>query len=218
VRDGLRGVLDPRQAARRRPRHGCGEAGGCDATAAGRRQGKRWDIAHVDGRVVGYKGGTRQVAWTTENQYTAVLGAVWLQEMGPMVRIANAGAFRTSPEIHLIDIDATGSLRAQVAKPAPGIGVLGHAISSVGDAALVVRVDNSLRRDLVAGYSANALLLWVYPLPELQRADPVGIAISADADAVVVFHDGDTVTVLPELSAPPTTPGATSTSSKKPTP
>jgi hypothetical protein len=179
---------------------------------------KKWDVAHVDGRVVGYLGGTKKVAWTTQYQYTALLGAVWLPEMGPMVRVANAGAFRESPEIHLIDIDATGSLRAQVAKPAPGVGVLGHATSNVGDAALAVRLDNTLRRDLVVGYSANALLLWVYPLPEMQRVDPVGIAISNDADAVVVFHDGDTITVLPELSAPPTTPGAANAASKKPTP
>jgi hypothetical protein len=179
---------------------------------------RTWDIAHVDGRIVGYTGGTKKVAWTTEYRYSALVGAVWLPEMGPMIRVANAGAFRDAPEIHLIDIDATGSLRAQVAKPAPGVGVLAHAVSSVGDAALAVRVDNSLRRDLVVAYSANAMLQWVYPLPEQQRADPIGIAISGDADAVVVFHDGDTVTVLPDLSAAPTTPGAARASSKKPTP
>lgn len=178
--------------------------------------GKHWDIAHVDQRVVAYKGGTKEVAWTTEHPYTAIVGAVWLPEMGPMIRIANAGS--QVPEINLIDIDATGSLRAAVAKPTPGIDVLASAVSSVGDAALAVRMDSSLRRDLIVGYAANAVLMWVYPLPEIQRANPVGIAISEDADAVVVFHDGDTVTVLPELSAPPTTPGATRASSKKPTP
>jgi hypothetical protein len=179
-------------------------------------KGKRWDVAHVDQRVVGYKGGTKQVAWATEHPYTAVIGSVWLPEMGPMIRIANASS--QLPEINLIDIDATGSLRAAVAKPTPGIDVLASAVSSVGDAALAVRMDSSLRRDLIVGYAANAVLMWVYPLPEIQRADPVGVAISEDADAVVVFHDGDTVTVLPELSAPPTTPGATRASSKKPTP
>jgi hypothetical protein len=177
---------------------------------------RQWDLAHVEQKIVAYKGGTKQVAWTTENPYTALIGAVWLSEMSPMVRIANASTHH--PYINLIDLDATGSLRSQVAKPTPGIGVLATAVSSIGDAALAIRLDSSLRRDLIVGYAANAVLMWVYPLPEIQRVDPVGVAISEDADAVVVFHDGDTVTVLPELSAPPTTPGATRASSKKPTP
>lgn len=177
---------------------------------------RRWDLAHVDQKIVGFQGGTRRVAWTTEHPYTALLGVVWLDGMGPMVRIANVST--RDPYVNLIDIDATGSLRAQVAKPTPGIDVLAHAVSSIGDAALAIRLDSSLRRDLIVGYAANAVLMWVYPLPEIQRASPVGIAISEEADAVVVFHDGDTVTVLPELSAPPTTPGATHASSKKPTP
>ena len=58
----------------------------------------------------------------------------------------------------------------------------------------------------VTANAANALLMWIYPLPRMPRPDHVGIAIAPDA--VVVFHDGDTFTVLPELSAPPTAPGA----------
>ncbi|MGE3546576.1 MAG: hypothetical protein AB7L28_21800 [Kofleriaceae bacterium] len=90
--------------------------------------------------------------------------------------------------------------------PVPGISTIGFGTSSIGDVALAVRLDRSIQRDFIAAYAANAVLLWVYPLPEVTRADPVGIAL-ADR-AVVVFHDGDTITVLPELSAPPTTPGA----------
>jgi hypothetical protein len=178
-------------------------------------EGKRWDIHHTDeGRIVARSGGKQ--AWATQYPYTAILGSVWLPEMSPMLRVANLGAFRDVPEVHLLDIDATGSLRAAVARPAPGIGLLGWATSSVGDAALAVRVDTSLRRDLVVGYAANALLMWVYPLPEVLRPDRVGVAIAPDA--VVVFHDGDTFTVLPELSAPPTTPGAPARASRNPTP
>lgn len=177
---------------------------------------RRWDIAHVDGRVVAYKGGTKQIAWQTQNTYTRILGPVWLAEMGPMLRVANASS--RFPDINLIDMDATGSLRAQVAKPTPGIDVLATAVSNIGDAALAVRLDSTLRRDLVVGYAANALLMYVWPLPEHQHVDRVGIAISEEADAVVVFHDGDTLTVLPELSAPPTSLGATRAASKNPTP
>ena len=117
----------------------------------------------------------------------------------------------------LFDMDATGSLNSQVSmSPAPGIGLVGHAIDRVGDTALAVRLDTSLERDYIAGYAANALLMWTYPLPRMPRADPVGIAIAHDA--VVVFHDGDTFTVLPELSAPPTAPGAVREPSENATP
>ena len=178
--------------------------------------GKSWDIAHVEGRIVAYAGGTKKIAWQTEHEYTRILGPVWLTDMGPMLRVASAST--RFPDINLIDIDATGSLRAQVAKPTPGIDVLASAISVVGDVAIAIRMDSSLRRDLVVGYAANAVLMWVYPLPEHQRVDRIGVAIADEADAVVVFHDGDTLTVLPELSAPPTTPGATRVPSKNTTP
>jgi hypothetical protein len=56
----------------------------------------------------------------------------------------------------------------------------------------------------------------VYALPEQPRADPIGVAVAPDA--VIVFHDGDTLTILPELSAPPTAPGAARAPSQNPTP
>jgi hypothetical protein len=148
--------------------------------------------------------------------YATLLGAVYLPEQLPMVRVSNPGAYGGHPELLLLDIDATGSLHGQVAFPVPGIGLLGHAIDEVGDTALAVRLDTSLQRDFIVGYAANALLMWVYPLPMEQRADPVGVAIARDA--VVVFHDGDTLTILPELSAPPTAPGAVRPPSENTTP
>ena len=176
---------------------------------------RRWEIAH-EGRIIARQGTPAREAWSTKNAYTAVLAAVWLPEQSPMLRVANLGAFREVPEVHLFDIDATGSLRGQAARPAPGIGLLGWGTSSIGDVAIAVRLDTSLRRDFVVGYAANALLMWVHPLPDELRVDPVGVAIAPDA--VVVFHDGDTLTILPELSAPPTTPGAARASSRNPTP
>jgi hypothetical protein len=131
--------------------------------------------------------------------------------------VASAMRHGDRPELLLFDIDATGSLNGQVTmSPAPGIGLIGHAIDPVGDVALAVRLDTSLERDYIAGYAANALLMWTWPLPRVPRADPVGIAIAHDA--VVVFHDGDTFTVLPELSAPPTAPGAVRAPSENTTP
>lgn len=175
---------------------------------------KRWDITQVDGRLVASDKGKQ--LWATKDSFTALLGAVWLPGQSPMVRVARLTTFERQPELLVHDIDATGSLHAQTAKPAPAIQLLGFAVSSVGDAAIALRLDNSLRRDYIAGYAANALLMWVWPLPDLPRADPVGVAIAPDA--VVVFHDGDTFTVLPELSAPPTAPGAARAASQNPTP
>jgi hypothetical protein len=77
-------------------------------------------------------------------------------------------------------------------------------------------MDTSLRHDFVVGYAATSLLMYVYPLPEVPRADPVGVAIAPDH--VLVFHDGDTFTVLPELSPPPTAPGTPRPPSQNPTP
>jgi len=173
----------------------------------------RWEITH-DGAIVARE--HDRIAWKTEHPYTALLGAVYLPEQSPMLRVANVGVFGGRAEMNLLDIDATGSLHGQAAFPVPAIGLLGSGISEVGDVAIAVRLDRSIQRDFIVGYAANALMMWVYPLPVVPRADPVGIAIAPDA--VVVFHDGDTFTILPELSAPPTAPGAVRASSKNPTP
>ena len=169
------------------------------AVAVGER---RWSIEHVDGRIVA----TGSTPWRTEQTYTTIVGLVNLPAHTPMLRIANLGEYARTPEVNVIDIDATGSLRASVARPSPGVSLLGYAAAPNGDTALAIRLDTSLRRDYVAGYAASAHLVWVYRLPSMMRADPVGVAIATDA--VVVFHDGDTVTVLPPLSVPPTAPGA----------
>jgi hypothetical protein len=111
-------------------------------------------------------------------------------------------------------MDATGSMNGTASwTSVPGISLLGRTISPVGDAALAVRLDTSIKRDFIAAYAASALLIYVFPLPEVLRADPVGVAIALDEDghseAVVAFYDGDQLAVLPNVSAPPTAPGAT---------
>jgi len=173
-----------------------------------------WDITRTDERIVAREHG--KLAWQTRHPYSALLGAVYLAELAPMVRVASMGAFGGRAEMNLLDIDATGSLHGQAAFPVPAIGMLGHAINAVGDTAIAVRMDTSLRHDFIVGYAANALLVYVYPLPEVPRADPVGVAVAPDA--VLVFHDGDTFTVLPELSSPPTAPGTPKPPSQNPTP
>ena len=174
---------------------------------------RTWQVSQTEDGLIVAKG---KPPWQTKHPYTTLLGAVYLPEQPPMVRISNIGAFAGHAELQLIDIDATGSMNGQVARPVPGIGLLGHAIDAVGDTALAVRLDPTLEHDFIAGYAANGLLMWVYPLPVQPRADPVGLAIAPDA--VVVFHDGDTLTILPELSAPPTAPGAARVPSENTTP
>lgn len=166
-------------------------------------KGKTWTITQDEEGVIHAVGNP---TWQTARDYTQLLGAVYLPGQGPMIRATRTGVFAGHPELNIFDIDATGSMHGQVAFPVPGIGLIGHAVNSIGDTALAVRLDTSLERDFIAGYAANALLMWVWPLPRQPRPDPVGLAVASDA--VVVFHDGDTLTILPELSAPPTAPGA----------
>jgi hypothetical protein len=173
-----------------------------------------WDITRTDERIIARERG--KVAWQTRNPYTALVGAVYLAEQAPMVRVLSVGTFGGVAEMNLLDIDATGSLHGQAAFPVPAIRTLGAAIDAVGNTAIAVRLDATLRHDFVVGYAADALLMYVFPLPELTRVDPVGIAIAPDA--VLVFHDGDTFTILPELSSPPTAPGAPRQPSQNPTP
>lgn len=182
---------------------------------------RHWDIEEVEGRIVAHAKG--KTAWQTEHAYGRLLGAVYMPGQSPLVRVATINARFGDPEVRLLDIDATGSMGGQASwSTVPGISILAHAISPVGDVALAVRMDKTLKHDYIAGYAANALLLWVYPLPETARVDPVGVAIGLDAErapeAVVVFHDGDTVTILPELSSPPTAPGAARGPSENATP
>lgn len=175
---------------------------------------KSWDVHRTDDGIIEAKG---KPNWKTDGAYTELLGAVYIPEQAPMVRAMRTVRHKGHPEILLFDMDATGSLHGQVSlSPVPGIGIIGHAISKVGNTVLAVRIDTSLEHDYVAGFAANAALQWVYPLPQLPRPDPVGLAVTHDA--VVVFHDGDTVTVLPELSAPPTAPGAVNEPLENPTP
>jgi hypothetical protein len=173
-----------------------------------------WDIERTEERIIARERG--KLAWQTRRPYTALLGAVYLADQAPMVRVASIGVFGGIAEMNLLDIDATGSLHGQAAFPVPAISALGHAVDAVGNTAVAIRMDSSLRHDFVVGYAANALLMYVYPLPEIPRAEPVGVAIAPDA--VLVFHDGDSFTVLPELSSPPTAPGAPKPPSQNPTP
>ncbi len=174
-------------------------------------RGRRRSITREEDRLV-IRDGTREV-WRTEHDIGPLLGAVWIPGQTPMIRYAIISARSGRPVLRLLDVDALGSGHGQAAlSAAPGIQLLGQAISPVGDVALAVRLDTSLKRDYVVAFAANALPIWVHPLPEVMRADPVGVAIALDAErapeAVVVFHDGDLVTVLPPVSSPPTAPGA----------
>ncbi|MFN0252164.1 MAG: hypothetical protein ACKV2T_35135 [Kofleriaceae bacterium] len=173
---------------------------------------RRWEIEQIDGRVVGFESSKR--AWAARTEVNELLGAVWLPGQGPMVRMVKIGNLSGASEVRILDMDATGSMNGTASwTPVPGISILGRAISPVGDAALAIRMDSSIKRDFIAAYAASALLIYVFPLPEVLRADPVGVAIALDeqghSEAVVAFYDGDQLAVLPNVSAPPTAPGAT---------
>jgi hypothetical protein len=137
--------------------------------------------------------------WRLNDRFVAVVGVIGGSRYeAPMVRLVRIGT-RLNPrgEIDLLDVDATGSNHGQAAFPTPGIALLGRHSSTDGATALAVRVDTSLQHDLVIGYSATAERRWAFALPEIPRADPVGVAVTGDA--VLIFHDGNRVSILPTL-------------------
>jgi hypothetical protein len=146
--------------------------------------------------------GERQI-WKAPGRFTALLGTVPGQPYeAPMLRGVRAGTVRGvtpsgTPYFDVLDIDAMTAAGGQAAFPAPGIQLLGTSSSAGAAAALAIRLDRSLRRDYVIGYTASARIAWAYPLPVVMRTDPVGLAIADDA--VLAFHDGDTITVLPPV-------------------
>jgi hypothetical protein len=82
----------------------------------------------------------------------------------------------------------------------PGAQVLAAARWGSGLAA-VIRLDASLRRDVVIAWDHALNARWVWPIPEptRPRIEPVGLtALPASAGGgVVVFHDGRFVARLP---------------------
>lgn len=194
-----------------------GEAHAASAEPPGVRvayRGHTWDVTRTEQHIVAHERGV--LAWQTQRGYSRLVGAVYLADLAPMVRVLRLGSFAGLPELNLLDIDATGSLHGQASFPAPAVATLGDAIDGVGNTALAVRLDDSRHHDFIAAYGATAQLMYVYRLPDVPRGDPVGLAIAPDG--VLAFHDGDTFTVLPELSSPPTAPGAPGVASQNSTP
>ncbi|HEY4055129.1 MAG TPA: hypothetical protein VGM39_00930 [Kofleriaceae bacterium] len=174
-----------------------------------------------DGTIVGKEKGKPD--WKTKRQYGELLGTVWLPQSAPMIRMVHLSSFDGEPELRLLDMDATGSMNGTASWTSlPALMMLGRAISPAGDTVLSIRLDNSIKRDYIAAYAASALLMYVFPLPEVLRPDPVGVAFALDPqgapEAVIAFYDGDQIAVLPGVLAPPTAPGATRGTLENPTP
>lgn len=149
-------------------------------------------------------GGRGEQVWQGLAEFSALLAVIPARgHDSPMLRLARPSSVRSVGEssagasFDVLDLDALTGTGAQAATPAPGIQILATASGPNQSAALVVRLDRSLRRDYVIAYTSTAHVAWVYPLPEALRPDPVGLAIAADA--VLVFHDGDTLSVLPPI-------------------
>jgi hypothetical protein len=143
-------------------------------------------------------------AWRAPGRFAALLGVVpGLPYETPMLRVVRSSTARSGGPpsafayFDVLDIDALTAAGGQAATPAPGLQLLGTTALPGGTAALAIRLDTSLRRDYVVAYTSSARLAWTYPLPVQLRTDPVGVGIADDA--VLVFHDGDTLTVLPPI-------------------
>ena len=168
------------------------------------RKGDRaWHIA-LDGEALVALDDGGKPAWHVDVRFAAVLGIIPGRSYEvPMVRVAHLNGVSGIGHVELLDIDATGSKRGQAAFPMPGIALLGHDFAAAnGNTVLAVRMDSSLQHDFIVGYDGHSTVLWTWHLPVIARPDPVGVAIANDG--VVVFHDGDRLTVLPPLSQSPT--------------
>lgn len=162
---------------------------------------RHWIVKQEGGFIYAH-GKTPKDSWKSDRPMSPLVGVVRLPNRPPMLRMIGSDS-RFGNEIRIVDLDAMGSLNGAVSWDAvPGMAVLAHALGPIGDIALVVRYDTSLKHDFVVAYSATAVLRYGWPLPETARVDPIGVAVAGSApDAVVVFHDGDTVTVLPGRGA-----------------
>lgn len=180
-----------------------------------RHKDREWRIAIEDEALIARDPAGKEM-WRVGSRFAAVLGVIPGQgHEVPMVRVASLEGRAGKGLVDVLDIDATGSKRGQAGTPVPGIAVLGHAFVR-GDTALAVRLDTSLAHDYVTAHEGRGALVWVWPLPERPRADPVGLAITDDA--VIVFHDGDRLAVLPRVSHTATIPGPGWDASKNATP
>lgn len=143
-------------------------------------------------------------AWRTDPAFARLLGVVARPGAAPVARAIDIAAVRGAPAFGLVDLDAAGMPHPAPGPRVPGIAVLDAALASSGAAALAIRIDTSMQRDVVAAYTADGHLAWTAPLPIRPRPDPVGVAIAPDA--VLAFFDGDTLAVWapPPASQNPT--------------
>lgn len=154
----------------------------------------------------------RMIHWQRGDHAIAINVTTGVATPAPIATPPDAGA---NARAHaLLGLDPAGRAPPRPAGALPAIGVIGAAIRG-DDAAIAVQMDTTLRHDVIATYRSGALI-YVYPLPDTPRPDAVGLAITDDA--VLVFHDGDSLTVLPSLSNPSTPPHVTHPSSRNPTP
>lgn len=139
--------------------------------------------------------------WRVLTKFAAIVGVLPGESYeAPMVRVVNLHGASGKGFVDVIDIDATGSTRGQAGTIVPGVALLGHAfLPTPGDTALAIALDAAGDRAYIAAHDGRGNLAWVSPLAEGPRADPVGLAFTDDR-SVLVFHDGDRLTVLPPVA------------------
>jgi len=159
---------------------------------------RRWEIEHVDGRIHRARKPKAAKAASPGAPRTPTRPC-----SGPSGCRTPARAAESPPSAAAIRLRSSASstlerdrarFNSANARPIRHRALAG-ASSSVGEHGDRVRSTRSLRRDFIAGYAANAMIIGRYPLPEQGR--PIRSASAVAPDAVVVFHDGDTVTILP---------------------
>jgi hypothetical protein len=169
-------------------------------------RGETWRWSVDDEALVARDGSDRE-RWRFGRRVAAIAGAFGAEPpQVPVVRAVVAATRDGRGAFTIIDIDGTSGSLGSAAHAVPGIQILASAFGPRGVTVLAVRLDSSLTRDYIAAFDGNGLLLWVWPLPEQPRPDAIGVAV--DESRVVVFHDGDRLSVLPLAWENPTAPAS----------
>lgn len=135
------------------------------------------------------------IAWTAPGFHSYGPGSLMLADQGTLLALRLG-----SDGIQPVRIEPESGRTVEHGTAVPGAQVLAATSWGSGLAA-VVRLDASLRRDVVIAWDETLNARWAWPVPEpaRPRIEPVGLAALPESagGGVIVFHDGRFVTRLP---------------------
>ncbi|HWN71945.1 MAG TPA: hypothetical protein VNM90_30105, partial [Haliangium sp.] len=152
------------------------------------------NVAWVRDQILEAGNGGR-IAWTAPGFHAYAPGSLVSTGDGALLALRLGG-----DGIQPVRIEPASGRTVENGTAVPGAQVLAVAPWDAGLAA-VVRLDASLRHDVVIAWDEGLNARWAWPVPEpaRPRVEPVGLAAlpAGAGGGLVVFHDGRFVTRLP---------------------